>query len=256
MAVIIKTPEEIAGIKKANQIIARLYEEILPQYIKPGISTKEIDKIVDDYIRSQGAIPGCIGVPGLYNPFPAATCISVNEAVVHGIPDENIILKEGDIVSVDTVTILDGFYGDAAITYPVGEVDEETKKLLEVTEKARDIGIEQAVVGNRLGDIGHAIQSFVEKNGFSVVRDYAGHGVGKEMHEDPCVANYGRKGRGLKIEEGMVLAIEPMVNAGSYKIGMLNDGWTVVTKDGKKSAHFEHSIAIVDGKPLVLSKLD
>lgn len=256
MAVIIKTPEEIAGIKEANQIIARLYEEILPQYIKPGISTKELDKIVDDYIRSQGAIPGCIGVPGFYDPFPAATCISVNEAVVHGIPNENIILKDGDIVSIDTVTILNGFYGDAAITYPVGEIDAETKKLLEVTEKARDIGIEQAVVGNRLGDIGHAIQSFVEKNGFSVVRDYAGHGVGKEMHEDPCVANYGRKGRGLKIEEGMVLAIEPMVNAGSYKIGMLNDGWTVVTKDGKKSAHFEHSIAIVDGKPLVLSKLD
>lgn len=256
MAVIIKTPEEIAGIKEANQIIARLYEEILPQYIKPGISTKELDKIVDDYIRSQGAIPGCIGVPGFYDPFPAATCISVNEAVVHGIPNENIILKDGDIVSIDTVTILNGFYGDAAITYPVGEVDAETKKLLEVTEKARDIGIEQAVVGNRIGDIGHAIQSFVEKNGFSVVRDYAGHGVGKEMHEDPCVANYGRKGRGLKIEEGMVLAIEPMVNAGSYKIGMLNDGWTVVTKDGKKSAHFEHSIAIVDGKPLVLSKLD
>lgn len=256
MAVIIKTPEEIAGIKKANQIIARLYEEVLPQYIKPGISTKEIDKIVDDYIRSQGAIPGCIGVPGFYNSFPAATCISVNEAVVHGIPSENIILKEGDIVSVDTVTILDGYYGDAAITYPVGEVDAETKRLLEVTEKARDIGIEQAIVGNRLGDIGHAIQSFVEKNGFSVVRDYAGHGVGKEMHEDPCVANYGRKGRGIKIEEGMVLAIEPMVNAGSYRIGMLEDGWTVVTKDGKKSAHFEHSIAIVDGKPLVLSKLD
>lgn len=151
---------------------------------------------------------------------------------------------------------MDGYYGDAAITYPVGEVDAETKRLLEVTEKARDIGIEQAVVGNRLGDIGHAIQSFVEKNGFSVVRDYAGHGVGKEMHEDPCVANYGRKGRGIKIEEGMVLAIEPMVNAGSYRIGMLEDGWTVVTKDGKKSAHFEHSIAIVDGKPLVLSKLD
>ncbi|NME36282.1 MULTISPECIES: type I methionyl aminopeptidase [Fusobacterium] len=256
MAVIIKTPEEIEGIKKANQIIARLYKEILPPHIKPGISTKEIDKIVDEYIRSQGAIPGCIGVPGPYGPFPAATCISVNEVVVHGVPSENIILKEGDIVSIDTVTILDGFYGDAAITYPVGEIDSETKRLLEVTEKAREIGIEMAVVGNRLGDIGHAIQSFVEKNGFSVVRDYAGHGVGKEMHEDPCVANYGRKGRGIKIEEGMVLAIEPMVNMGSYKIGMLNDGWTVVTRDGKKSAHFEHSIAIVDGKPLVLSKLD
>ena len=146
--------------------------------------------------------------------------------------------------------------GDAAITFPVGNVDEETKKLLEVTKKSREIGIEQAIVGNRLGDIGHAIQHFVEKNGFSVVRDYAGHGVGHEMHEDPIVANYGRKGRGFKIQDGMVLAIEPMVNVGTYKLNMLDDGWTVVTRDGKKSAHFEHSIAIVDGKPIILSELD
>lgn len=255
MAIVLKTAEEIEGIRKANQIIARLYEEILPEYIKPGISTMEINKIVEDYIRSQGAIPGTIGVPGIFNPFPTGTCISVNNVVVHGIPLENQILQEGDIVSIDTVTILDGYYGDAAITYPVGKIDDESKKLLEVTEKARDIGIEAAIVGNRLGDIGHAIQSYVEKNGFSVVRDYAGHGVGKEMHEDPMVPNYGRSGRGLKIENGMVIAIEPMVNVGSYKINTLEDGWTVVTKDGKKSAHFEHSIAIVDGKPLVLSKL-
>ena len=256
MSVSLKTKEDIEGIKKANQIIARLYENILPEHIKPGISTAEINKIAEDYIRSQGAIPGTIGVEGLYVPFPAGTCISVNDQVVHGIPSEDVILKEGDIVSVDTVTILDGYYGDAAITYPVGKIDEETQKLLDVTKKARDIGIEAAVVGNRLGDIGHAIQSYVEKNGFSVVRDYAGHGVGFEMHEDPIVANYGRRGRGYKIEEGMVIAIEPMVNAGSYKINMLEDGWTVVTRDGKKSAHFEHSIAIVDGKPVILSKLD
>lgn len=255
MAIVLKTAEEIEGIRKANQIIARLYEEILPEYIKPGISTMEINKIVEDYIRSQGAIPGTIGVPGIFKPFPTGTCISVNNVVVHGIPLGNQILREGDIVSIDTVTILDGYYGDAAITYPVGKIDDESKKLLEVTEKARDIGIEAAIVGNRLGDIGHAIQSYVEKNGFSVVRDYAGHGVGKEMHEDPMVPNYGRSGRGLKIENGMVIAIEPMVNVGSYKINTLEDGWTVVTKDGKKSAHFEHSIAIVDGKPLVLSKL-
>ena len=254
MPVVIKTMQEIEGIKKANQIIARLYEDILPPHIKPGVSTYELNQIVEDYIRSQGAIPGCIGVPGPYGAFPAGTCISVNEAVVHGVPSKNIILKEGDIVSIDTVTILDGYYGDAAITYPVGEIDEESKRLLEVTEKAREIGIEAAVVGNRLGDIGHAIQSYVEKNGFSVVRDYAGHGVGLDMHEDPIVANYGRKGRGLKIENGMVLAIEPMVNVGTYKINMLPDGWTVVTKDGKKSAHFEHSIAIIDGKAVVLSK--
>lgn len=256
MSIALKSEKDIEGIKAANQIIARLYEDVLPQHIKPGVSTMELNKIVEDYIRSQGAIPGTIGVPGIFTPFPSGACISVNEAVVHGIPREDVILKEGDIVSVDTVTILNGYYGDAAITYPVGEIDDETKRLLEVTEKARDIGIEAAVVGNRLGDIGHAIQSYVEKNGFSVVRDYAGHGVGFDMHEDPIVPNYGRKGRGFKIENGMVIAIEPMVNAGSYKINMLEDGWTVVTKDGKKSAHFEHSIAIVDGKPVILSKLD
>lgn len=252
---LIKTLDEIKGIKKANQIIAKIYEDIIPQYLKPGITTKEIDKIIDDYIRSCGARPACIGVPGPYGAFPAATCISVNEAVVHGVPNDRI-LQNGDIVSLDIVTELNGFYGDAAKTFAIGQIDEESKKLLEITEKSREIGIEQAVVGNRLGDIGHAIQQFVEKNGFSVVRDFAGHGVGLALHEDPMVPNYGRAGRGLKIENGMVLAIEPMVNVGTYKIVMLNDGWTIVTKDGKRSAHFEHSIAIVDGKPVILSELD
>lgn len=250
---ILKNLEEIKEIEKANQIIARLYRDVLPPYIKAGISTKELDKIVDDYIRSQGAIPGCIGVQGMYNEFPAATCISVNEEVVHGIPGDRI-LQEGDIVSVDTVTILNGYYGDSAYTYAVGEIDEESKKLLEVTKKSREIGIEQAIVGNRLGDIGHAIQKYVEKEGFSVVRDYAGHGVGLAMHEDPMVPNYGRAGRGLKIENGMVIAIEPMINVGTYKVVLHPDGWTVSTKDGKRSAHFEHSIAIVDGKPIILSE--
>lgn len=250
---ILKSLEEIKEIEKANQIIARLYRDVLPHYIKAGISTKELDKIVDDYIRSQGAIPGCIGVQGMYNEFPAATCISVNEEVVHGIPGDRI-LQEGDIVSVDTVTILNGYYGDSAYTYAVGEIDEESKKLLEVTKKSREIGIEQAIVGNRLGDIGHAIQKYVEKEGFSVVRDYAGHGVGLAMHEDPMVPNYGRAGRGLKIENGMVIAIEPMINVGTYKVVLHPDGWTVSTKDGKRSAHFEHSIAIVDGKPIILSE--
>ena len=250
---ILKTLEEIKGIEKANQIIARLYRDILPPYMKAGISTKEIDAIVDDYIRTQGAIPGCIGVQGFYSPFPAATCISVNEEVVHGVPGERII-QEGDIVSVDTVTILNGFYGDSAYTYAIGNIDEESRRLLEVTEKARTIGIEQAIVGNRLGDIGHSIQKHVEQAGFSVVRDYAGHGVGLAMHEDPMVPNYGKQGRGLKIEDGMVIAIEPMVNVGSYKVVLHPDGWTVSTKDGKRSAHFEHSIAIVGGKPIVLSQ--
>lgn len=252
---LIKTLDQINEIKKSNQIIARLYRDILPKYIKPGVSTFEIDKIVDDYIRSQGAIPGCIGVPGPYGAFPAATCISVNEEVVHGVPDGRI-LQDGDIVSIDTVTVLNGYYGDSAITYVVGNIDEESKKLLEVTEKSRTIGIEMAVVGNRLGDIGHAIQQYVESNGFSVVRDFAGHGVGLSMHEDPMIPNFGRKGRGLKIENGMVLAIEPMVNVGTYKLNMKDDGWTIVTKDGKRSAHFEHSVAIIDGKAVILSEID
>ena len=151
---------------------------------------------------------------------------------------------------------MDGFYGDSAITYPVGEIDEESQKLIDVTREARRIGIEEAVEGNRLGDVGNAIQKYVESNGFAVVKDFAGHGVGKAMHEDPCIPNFGRKGRGIKIEEGMVLAIEPMVNVGTYKVNITDDGWTVVTKDGKRSAHFEHTVAIIDGKPVVLTELD
>jgi methionyl aminopeptidase len=254
--IVYKTLEEIEKIKEANQIIARLYEEVLPQHIKPGVSTLEINKIIEDYIRSQGAFPASIGVGGPINPYPAGSCTSVNEEVVHGIPRADKFLKNGDIISVDVVTELNGFYGDSAITYPVGEIDEESKKLLEVTKKSREIGIEMAVVGNRLGDIGNAIQKYVESNGFSVVRDFCGHGIGKSMHEDPPIPNFGRKGRGLKIENGMVLAIEPMVNSGSYKVNILKDGWTAVTKDGKRSAHFEHSVAIIEGKPVILSQLD
>lgn len=179
----------------------------------------------------------------------------MNEEVVHGIPGDRVI-QEGDIVSLDIVTELNGFYGDSARTFAIGEVDEVSKKLLSVTEEARRIGIEAARVGNRIGDIGNAIQKYVEKNGFSVVRDFGGHGVGLELHEDPIILNFGRAGRGLKIENGMVLAIEPMVNVGTYKVGIMPDGWTAVTLDGKRSAHFEHSIAIIDGKAVVLSELD
>lgn len=254
--VIIKTKEEISKIKEANQIIARLYKEILPPHIKPGISTMELNEIIEEYIRSQGAIPATIGVGGPINPYPAGSCISVNEAVIHGVPKKNIILKNGDIVSVDVVTNLNGYFGDSAKTFSVGEIDEESKKLIEVSEKALEIGIEMATSGTRLGDLGNAIQTYVESQGFSVVRDFAGHGVGKAMHEEPCVANFGRKGRGIKLEEGMVIAIEPMINAGTHNVVLEQDGWTIVTKDKKRSAHCEHSIAIVDGKPVVLSKLD
>lgn len=251
---IIKTLDEIKKIQKANEIIIKFYNDIIPKYIKPGISTLELDKIAEDYIRSQGAIPGTKGYDGGYTikPYPASLCTSINNKVVHGIPKADEFLKEGDIISLDTVTVLDGFVGDAAITFPVGEIDEVSKKLLEVTEKARQLGIEQAVAGNRIGDISAAIQEYVEENGFSLVRDFAGHGVGKEMHEDPMVPNFGKRGMGPKIEEGMVIAIEPMVNIGSHHVRLLNDQWTAVTVDGKRSAHFEYSIAIVDGKPMIL----
>lgn len=254
--VIIKTLEEIKEIKKANQIIAKIFAEILPPHIKPGVSTLELNNIIEDYIRSQGAIPATIGVGGPINPFPAGSCISVNEQVVHGIPKADKILQEGDIVSIDIVTNLNGYFGDAAKTFPVGKIDSESQRLIEVAEEALRIGIEMATEGTRLGDLGNAIQKYVEDNNFNVVRDYAGHGVGKSMHEEPCVANFGRKGRGIKIENGMVLAIEPMINMGTYKVGHLNDGWTVVTLDGKRSAHCEHSVAIINGKAEILSKLD
>lgn len=256
--IIYKTLDEIKKIKKANEIIARLFEDVLPKYIKAGISTYEIDQIAEDYIRTEGAIPGTKGydIGSPYPPYPAATCISVNETVVHGIPNKKHILKEGDIISVDTVAVLDGFYGDAAITYPVGKIDRESAKLLEVTEKARDLGITFAKEGNRIGDISHAIQQYVESFGFSLVRDFAGHGVGKKMHEDPMVPNFGKSGTGPKVENGMVIAIEPMVNIGKFPVRILDDMWTVVTKDKSRSAHFEHSVAIIDGKPLILSVKD
>jgi methionyl aminopeptidase len=255
MSVTIKSKEDIMKIKEANQIIARLYEEILPSKIVPGVTTNELNTIIEDYIRSCGGRPATIGVGGPHNAYPAGSCISVNEAVVHGIPGDRI-LQEGDIVSIDTVVELNGYYGDAAITFPVGEIDEESKRLLEVTKKALEIGIEECYAGNRLGNLGNAIETYVKKNKFTVVRDFCGHGVGYSMHEDPMVMNFGRKGRGIKLEEGMVIAIEPMVNTGSYKVGILNDGWTAVTKDGKRSAHFEHSVAIMDGKAVILSKLE
>ncbi|MGL4910172.1 MAG: type I methionyl aminopeptidase [Cetobacterium sp.] len=253
--IMLKTKEEIEKIKKPCQLIAKLYTEYLPQYIKAGISTYELNKIIENYLIENGAELATVGVGGPINPYPAGSCISVNEEVVHGIPKEIRILKDGDIVSIDVVARMDGYYGDSAITYPVGEIDEESQKLIEVTKEARRIGIEQMFTGNRLGDVGNAIQKYVESNGFSVVRDFAGHGVGKAMHEDPCIPNYGRKGRGIKIEDGMVLAIEPMVNIGTYKVNITNDGWTVVTRDGKRSAHFEHTVAIIDGKPVILTEL-
>ena len=255
--VIIKSLDEIKKIKEANQIIARLYSDVLPKYIKAGISTWELDMIIDDYMRSQGATAATKGYGAEYgNPYPASSCISINEVVVHGIPKKDVFLKDGDIVSVDVVPNLNGYFGDSAITYAVGEIDAESQKLLDVTKKSRDIAIETLVVGNRLGDMGNAVQKYVESNGFSVVREFCGHGVGLKMHEEPMVPNFGQKGRGLRVENGMVLAIEPMVNIGTYKTILLSDGWTAVTRDGKRSAHFEHSVAIIDGKAVILSEIE
>lgn len=255
--IILKTRSEIEKIREANIIIAELLDEILPKHINEGISTLELDTIAEEYIRSKNAKPGFKGykIANHIPAFPGTLCISVNEEVVHGIPKRSKILKKGDIVSIDVGTIFEGYYGDAARTYGVGEIAEIDKKLIDVTKKSLYIGIEQAKVGNRITDISHAIQVYSEENGFSLVRDYCGHGVGKYLHEDPQIPNFGPPNRGVKIEDGMVIAIEPMLNIGTYKVKTLSDHWTVVTLDGKNSAHWEHSIAIIDGKAEILSKL-
>jgi len=247
--IIIKSPREIEQLKKSNAIVAEVFQK-LKKAIVPGITTKELDQIAEEMILSRGAIPAFKG----YRGFPATLCISINEEVVHGIPGQRR-LKEGDIVSLDLGAILNGYFGDAAITLPVGELDLVAKRLLEVTEKALYIGIDQVKVGNRLFDISYAIQTWVESHGFSVVRDFVGHGIGKDLHEEPQIPNFGSPHQGPRLEKGMVFALEPMVNEGTYGVRILSDGWTVVTADGKRSAHFEHSIVITDGGAEVLSTL-
>ncbi|MEW6374636.1 MAG: type I methionyl aminopeptidase [Thermodesulfobacteriota bacterium] len=245
--IIIKSRREIEQLKKSNAIVAEVFQE-LRKVIAPGISTKELDQIAEEIILSRGGIPAFKG----YRGFPATLCISINEEVVHGIPGQRR-LKEGDIVSLDGGVNLNGYFGDAAITFPVGEVDREAHRLLEVTEKALYIGIERARAGNRLFDISFAIQTWVEGHGFSVVRDFVGHGIGKDLHEEPQIPNFGSPHQGPRLENGMVFALEPMVNEGTYEVKILSDGWTVVTADGKRSAHFEHSIVITDGGAEILS---
>ncbi len=242
-----KTREEIEILREAAQVVSRTLGKVA-EAIEPGITPLELDAIAENYIRSQNAIPGFLGLYG----FPNSLCISLNQQVVHGIPTKTPI-KDGDIVSVDCGALFEGFYGDHAYTFAVGNVSEDKLKLLRVTQECLDIGVEQAKVGNRIGDIGYHIQKHAESHGYGVVRELVGHGVGKEMHEDPHVPNYGRRGRGKKIKEGLVIAIEPMINMGTEKIISLPDGWTILTADKKPSAHFEHDVAIVDGKPDVLS---
>jgi methionyl aminopeptidase len=245
----LKTPEEIAAIGRAGAILAALFDAIRPE-VRAGRTTGELDRFAEDFITSHtGAIPAFKGLYG----FPASLCISVNHEVVHGIPSTTRVLEEGDTVSVDGGVRLDGWYADAAVTLPVGQVDAQTEKLLRVTQDALKAGISQAVSGNRLGDIGHAVQSSAEGAGFSVVRDLVGHGIGRDPHEEPQVPNFGKPGKGLVLQEGMVLAIEPMVNAGLPGVRTLADRWTVVTVDRKRSAHFEHTVAVTAAGPRVLT---
>lgn len=245
----IKSPQEIELMREAGKIVANAHE-LMREAVKPGITTKELDEIAEDYILKSGATPAFKG----YGGFPASICASINHEVVHGIPGLKT-LEDGDIISIDIGSLYKGYYGDGAKTYAVGNISEKAEKLIEVTRESFYEGIKFAKLGYRLSDISHAIQTHVEKEGFSVVRDYVGHGIGTNMHEEPQIPNYGPPGRGPRLEEGMVLAIEPMINIGTYKVKVLSDGWTVVTLDGEYSAHYEHTIAITDGEPEILTSL-
>lgn len=235
-------------MRDAGRIVAGVLQE-LAKAIKPGVTTGELNRLAEDFILARGARPAFKGLYG----FPASICTSVNEQVVHGIPGPRELLN-GDIVSIDVGVELNGYFGDGAATFPVGEISPEARKLLAVTEQSLYEGIRFARQGNRLSDISHAIQSYVEKHGFSVVRDYVGHGIGRSMHEEPQVPNFGRPGRGPRLRAGMTLAIEPMVNAGTHEVCVLEDNWTVVTRDARLSAHFEHTVAITDGEPEILTR--
>ncbi len=248
--IILKSPQEIEKMRASNAIVAEVIEQIAAM-VSPGVRTLDLDRRAEEIARKKGARPAFKG----YRGYPFSLCTSVNQEVVHGMPSERS-LAEGDILSLDFGIFYDGFYGDAAITVPVGKVSDEAHRLMEVTEQSLYLGIEKARVGNRLGDISFVIQDHVEANGFSVVRDFVGHGIGKNLHEDPQVPNYGFRGRGVELRTGMVLAIEPMVNAGKYRVRILSDGWTVITEDGSLSAHFEHSVAITDNGPEILSTLN
>ena len=247
----LKTDEEIELMRAANQLVGKTLGE-LAKYIKPGVSTLQLDQIAETFIRDHGAEPAFLG----YGGFPNSLCTSVNDQVVHGIPSAKAVLNEGDIISIDCGTFLNGFVGDSAYTFCVGEVTEEIKRLLRTTKDALYEGIREAVAGHRVGDIGHAVQSFCETRGFSVVRELVGHGIGKKMHEEPEVPNYGRKGHGALLRNGMCICIEPMINMGVKNIVFEKDGWTVRTKDRKMSAHFEHCVAIRPEGPMILSSFD
>jgi len=244
----LKNANQLDRMRKAGRIVAETLD-LMRELAKPGVTTLELDRAAEDYIRAQGAIPAFKG----YNGFPATLCTSVNEQVVHGIPGLRS-LESGDIISIDCGALIDGYFGDAAVTLPIGEVGEDIQKLLRVTEESLILGIAQAKLGKRLYDVSYAVQTHVEANKFSIVRDYVGHGIGRAMHEDPQIPNFGKPGRGPRLEVGMALAIEPMVNMGTYEVQTLKDHWTVVTKDSRPSAHFEHTVAITENGPEILTR--
>lgn len=246
----IRSAEEIEKLRDSNQLVSRTLAE-LSKEIKPGVTTEHLDKIAEEYIRDHDATPGFLGYQG----FPKSICSSVNEQVVHGIPSEYQLL-DGDIIAIDVGVLLNGYYGDSAYTFCVGEISEEKQRLLETTKQSLFLGVEQAVAGNRIGDIGFAVQSFCEDNGYSVVRELVGHGLGTKMHEAPEVPNYGKRGKGTKLKEGMVICIEPMINMGSKFVVQENDGWTIRTKDRMPSAHFELAVAIKKGGADILSTFE
>jgi methionyl aminopeptidase len=246
----LKTEEEINLIKVSAQVLGKAHAEVAT-WVKPGVTTGKLDAVAEEYIRDNGGIPSFKG----FNRFPASLCISVNEVVVHGIPG-GYVLKEGDIVSIDWGVKLNGYHSDSAYTYPVGEVSKEVMNLLTATKKSLYKGIEHAVDGLRIGDIGHAVQSYVEDRGYTVVRELVGHGVGRDLHEAPEVPNYGKRGKGIRLREGMVLAIEPMINLGAKAVVQERDGWTIRTNDRKYSAHFEHTVVVRKGKAEILTTFD
>lgn len=247
--IVLKTSRELAIMREAGRISAMALK-VAGEAVEPGVSTWEIDRVARKYIESQGAVPSFLG----YGGFPASACISVNNVVIHGIPSKHQIIKAGDIVSIDIGATYEGYNGDNAFTFPCGEISPEAQRLLDATRESLYEGIKQAKAGNRLGDIGSAVQRYVEARGYSVVRDFVGHGVGAKLHEDPSVPNYGTPGRGVRLLPGMTIAIEPMVNQGRHEVQVQKDGWTTVTRDGKLSAHFEHTIAITPDGPVILTK--
>lgn len=256
MNIFLKTEDEIELMRRANLLVSRTLGE-LAKHIKPGVTTLQLDEIADSFIRDNGAVPTFKGFPNPFGePFPASICTSVNEVVVHGVPDDKTVLKDGDIISIDCGAMLDGFNGDSCYTFCVGEVSEETRALLRTTKESLYLGISKAVAGNHLGGIGSAVQEHCEKQGYGIVRELTGHGIGKDMHEDPQVPNYGRRGNGVLLKAGMCIAIEPMVTMGNRAIGLMPDKWTIRTLDGKPAAHFEHTIAIRKGEAEILSSFE